>query len=147
VYPDPRVEALIRDNFIPVRVHVKDPNAAAIMQRFGANWTPTIVLLDSGGVERHRIEGFLPTEDFMAQLTLGLGKVAFAQGEWKEAESRFSEVLQKYPSSDSAPEALYWQGVTRYKATGDPEALKETTRAFRERYTDSPWAKKGSVWV
>ena len=145
MYPDPRVESSIRENFIPVRIHVKDPGAAAVMERFAANWTPTTLFLDSGGVERHRIEGFLPAGDFLAQLNLGLGKVAFGQNEWNKAEDRFRQVLESYPDSDSAPEALYWKGVARYKG-GDPEALKETTRAFRERYTDSPWAKKGSVW-
>jgi hypothetical protein len=147
VYPDPQVESLIREQFIPVRVHVRDENATALMERFGANWTPTIVFLDSSGTERHRIEGFLPVEDFLAQSNVGLAKIAFGQGEFQKAEERFRDVLEKYPSSDSAPEALYWKGVARYKATGDPEALKATTRAFRERYTDSPWAKKGSVWL
>jgi hypothetical protein len=36
--------------------------------------------------------------------------------------------------------------VTRYKATNDAAALAETTKAFKERYSDSTWAKKASVW-
>lgn len=45
-----------------------------------------------------------------------------------------------------APEALYWAGVSKYKASGDPGALARTAEAFRTRFTDSPWAKKASVW-
>ena len=44
------------------------------------------------------------------------------------------------------PEALYWAGVSRYKGTNDPTALKDTARAFTERYQESSWAKKSSVW-
>ena len=48
--------------------------------------------------------------------------------------------------TDAAPEALYWAGVARYKATGDAAALAETAAEFANRYQDSAWAKKASVW-
>lgn len=146
MYPDSRVETLIRDNFIPVRIHVRDPNATALMERFGANWTPTILILDSQGVERHRIEGFLPLTDFLGRLTLALGHAAFGEKRWADAEKWFAQVLERFPESEAAPEAQYWKGVARYKASGDGAALAETARAFRDRYADSTWAKKASVW-
>ena len=49
-------------------------------------------------------------------------------------------------STDAAPEALYWAGVARYKATGDAAALSDTAGQFRQRYQESSWAKKASVW-
>jgi hypothetical protein len=36
--------------------------------------------------------------------------------------------------------------VSRYKGTGDASALKETARKFTERFQESSWAKKSSVW-
>jgi hypothetical protein len=33
-----------------------------------------------------------------------------------------------------------------YKETNDPGALVETARRFGERYSDTVWAKKSSVW-
>jgi hypothetical protein len=36
--------------------------------------------------------------------------------------------------------------VSRYKATNDPSALGATFKKFQERYQDSAWAKKASVW-
>jgi len=116
------------------------------MERFGANWTPTVILLDSGGTERHRIEGFLPVDDFLAHLTLGLGKAAFQRGAFDEAERWFRAVVAEHPASEPAPEALYWAGVARYKGKGDASALADTARAFATSYTDSAWAKKASVW-
>jgi TolA-binding protein len=135
---------LIVKNLIPVRLHVK--KAPEAMARFGANWTPTVLILDSNGVERHRIEGFLPTEDFLAQLHLGLAQAAFKTGKFDEAETRFHAVVDQFPDADVAPEALYWAGVSRYKGANDASALGATAKAFKERYTDSPWAKKASIW-
>ena len=103
-------------------------------------------MLDPGGEERHRVEGFLPATDFISQLDLGRAHAAFANGDFAEAEQQFRELIDRYPSSEAAAEALYWAGVSRYKATGDAAALKETARQFRERYTNTSWAKKASVW-
>jgi uncharacterized protein HemY len=117
------------------------------MERFGANWTPTVVLLDSNGTERHRIEGFLPADDFLAQLHLGLGHIAFANKRFDEAQTHFREIVDKLPDTDAAAEAQYWAGVAKYKGTNDASALKATADAFRTRYSDSAWAKKSSIWL
>jgi hypothetical protein len=55
--------------------------------------------------------------------------------------------VERHPQSDAAAEALYWAGVSRYKASGDGSALQETAKAFQARYRDSTWAKKASVWA
>jgi hypothetical protein len=145
VYPDERVVRLIEESFLPVRIHVKENPKG--FERFGAQWTPTVVLLDAEGVERHRFEGFLPVDEYLAQLTIGLGKLAFAHNAWGEAERRFQEAASEFPDSSAAPEALYWAGVSKYKATGDAAALKETASAFDTRYRDTAWAKRASVWA
>jgi TolA-binding protein len=105
------------------------------------------MILDSAGAERHRFEGFLPVDDYLAQLELGLAKLAFAHGEFGDAEKRFRALLERFPESEAAPEALYWAGVSKYKATDDSAALAETGEAFRSRYSETSWAKKSSVWV
>jgi TolA-binding protein len=148
VYPDPHVAGLVNSRFVPVRVHVKDD--AAEFKRLGAlfdaQWTPTTLIVDAPSTERHRMEGFLPKDDFASQLELGSAKTAFARGAFDQAAPAFEAVLERYPNTDAAPEAQYWAGVSRYKATGDPAALGETSRRFRDRYSDSTWAKKASVW-
>jgi hypothetical protein len=149
VWPDPRVVKFVEDNFLPARVHVKDD--AALFQKYGqkysAQWTPTILELDSDGVERHRIEGFLPNDDFLAQLMLGRAQMAFAAEKWEEAEKIFREIVEEFPDNDAAPEALYWAGVAPYKASHDPASLKKTADAFRKRYQGTSWAKKASIWA
>lgn len=148
MYNDPRIVREVDESFVPVRVHVKDDAAEfkRLGERFGAQWTPTILVVDAAGQERHRIEGFLPADDFLPQLALGAAHAAFAAGDHAKAAQRFDDISTRYQSSDAAPEAQYWAGVSRYKATGDASALKETARKFTERFQGTSWAKKSSVW-
>jgi len=138
----------VTENFLPARINVHEQPAdwKRFGERYGVQWTPTILIVDSSGTERHRIEGFLPAEDLLAQLALGLARSAFARQQFAEAERRYREVVERFPRSDVAPEALYWAGVAHYKATNDATALAQTAEAFVNRYQDSAWAKKASVW-
>ena len=148
MYPDPRVANLIATAFHPVRVHVREDAEAwkSLGGELGVQWTPTVLILDAAGVERHRIEGFLPADDFLAQVSLGLAKAAFSRSDFADAERRYRAIVETYPDSETAAEALYWAGVSKYKGTNDPTALRDTAHAFGERYQESSWAKKSSVW-
>lgn len=118
-----------------------------VFARFNAQWTPTILVVDSAGVEQHRIEGFLPLEDFRAQLQLGLAHAARARGDWTSAEEIYRKVAAASGEEDVAAEATYWAGVSRYKGTGDASALGDTASALSQSYPRSSWAKKASVWA
>jgi hypothetical protein len=138
------VATFLTRNFIPVKIHIKEQPDT--FKRFGAQWTPTLVTLDSSGVERYRFEGFLPATDFLAQLALGLAHTAFAHEQWREAEDRFRAIVRDFPDTEAAPEALYWAGVSRYKG-GDLAALADTAKQFKTTYGSTSWAKKASVWA
>jgi TolA-binding protein len=148
VYTDDRVKDLIASRFVPVRIHVKE-NAAewkTLSSDFGVLWTPTTLIVATDGEEKHRIEGFLPADDFLSQIELGLAHAAFNRGDYPASERLFRDVTGKYPDTDAAPEAVYWAGVSRFRATDDPAALKETNTEVSRRYPASSWAKKASVW-
>jgi hypothetical protein len=148
VYPNTRVADFINEHFVPVRFHVKDQHDdfQRVGGKYGAQWTPTVLMVDANGEERHRIEGFLPVDDFLSQLMLGTARAAFDQKDYAAAEQRYRRVVEEFPETEAAPEALYWAGVSNYRATNDPSALKATAAAFAERYQSSSWAKKASVW-
>ena len=148
MYSNRDVADFITSTFLPVRVHVREQREEfqRLGQRFNAQWTPAVLIVDETGAERHRIEGFLPADDFLGQLVLGLGHAAFAVGDFAAAEPYFREVVDRYANTDAAPEAQYWAGVSHYKATGDASALADTANAFDHRYQETSWAKKASVW-
>ena len=143
MYSDPEVQALVATSFTPARFHVKEQPDA--FPRFGAEWTPTILVSSTTGKEHHRIEGFLPKDDFVGQLRLGLAHLAREEGDFAGAETRYRELADS-PQADLAAEALYWAGVSNYKRTRDGTALTETARQMRARFADSTWMKKASVW-
>lgn len=135
----------INENFVPVRIHIKE--RPKDFERFKAEWTPTVIIAEADGTERYRFSGFLPANDFLAELRLGLAKAAFSRSEYDAAGAGFRALLDKYPQSELAPEAMYWAGVSGYKATGKPDRLRETGERLRAAYPESTWAKKGSVWL
>lgn len=143
MYPDPNVADFITPNFIPVKLHIKEQPKA--FERFGAQWTPTLMIVDPEGAQRHRFEGYLPANDFLAQLRLGLAHAARARDDWAQAERRYRELAEDPNSGEVGPEALYWAGVSKYKG-GDAKALPQTAQLFREKFPNSIWAKKASVW-
>jgi TolA-binding protein len=97
-------------------------------------------------VERARNEGYLTRDEFRAWLEMGLARVAFMHKQWAEAEKRYARVVERYPASASAPEAVYWRGVSHYKATNDHTALGRVADELKEKYGDGIWAVKASPW-
>jgi thioredoxin-related protein len=129
---------------VAVEAHIKEH--PAYFHRFGAVWTPTVLIMDSDGVERLRIEGYLPREEFRAHLEMGLARVTFMGKKWADAERRYAEVVERYPDSKVAAEAVYWKGVSRYKQTNDHTVLGDVPEQLEEKYADTVWALKASVW-
>jgi len=130
---------------VPLEAHIKEH--PVYFHRFDALWTPSVIILDWKGNERFRMEGYLPKDEFRAQLELGLARVAFMNKNWAEAERRYAAVLDRYPDSKAAPDAFYWKGVSHYKATNDHTILGELPGIFQEKYPDSIWAQKTIAWT
>lgn len=128
-----------------LEAHIKEH--PAYFHRFDALWTPAVIICDPNGVERYRLEGYLPRDEFRAQLEMGLARVAFMSKDWATAEDRYAAVLYRYQNSKAAPEALYWKGVSHYKATNDHTVLSELPEQFQRKYPDSIWALKTAAWV
>ncbi len=80
-------------------------------------------------------------------MLLGLARVAFMQKKWKEAEQIYGEILNKYPNSTAAPEAVYWKAVSHYKGTNDHAVLGEVPKTLQQKYPESVWAKKAIPWT
>lgn len=109
-------------------------------------WTPTLLILDSDGAERARSEGYLPNAEFRARLAMALARIAFMRKDWAEAERRYAEIAEKFASTSAAPQAVYWKGVSRYKAGGDAKELSKVAEELKQKYPNSLWALKASIW-
>ena len=103
--------------------------------------------MDSNGIERYRIEGYLPTNAFRARLEMGLARVVFMHKKWADAEKGYSLVAEEYADTPAAPEAIYWRAVCQYKATNDHTVLGEASKDLGAKYPESEWALKALPWA
>jgi TolA-binding protein len=103
--------------------------------------------MDADGVERLRIEGYLPKNWFRARLEMGLGRVAFMHKKWADAEKIYAAVAESYADTAIAAEAIYWRGVSHYKATNDHTVLGEVAIELGAKYPDNEWTLKSLPWA
>ncbi len=138
-YPEKKVYSFIGKNIIPVRVPFDSKPEAT---DFNVKWTPTLITLDTEGKEHHRTLGFLSVSELIPSLMLGMAKVDFDTDRFEGALEKLDKVLSEYPRSDSTPEAIYLQGVSGYKSSGDPKPLKKAWEKLEAQYPASEWAKR-----
>jgi hypothetical protein len=142
-YPDCRVAEYIGKHFIPVKIKVRDrPDIAA---GYDVNWTPSVLIGDATGRAHFRVEGFMPPEEFIAQLALGLGRLELNRQQLPRAIHHFEEVAERHAGTESAAQALYWLGVCRYKHSKDPAQLRENWNLLLGAYPRSEWAKRADI--
>ncbi len=141
-YPDPRVPGTIAGSFVPVKVNMKgQPDRA---KEVGAFWTPTFQFRAADGRLARSTSGYLPPDAFLTELAIGRAQVAMLEGRFADAEAALREAVSQMPESVQTPEAYYWLGVARYKASGKPEGLVETWNQLLDRYPQTTCAVRAS---
>ena len=103
--------------------------------------------MDSDGVERYRIEGYLPKNWFRARLEMGLGRVAFMKKKFADAEKLYASLAENYADTAVAAEAIYWRGVCHYKATNDHTVLGEVAQELTAKFPGDEWTLKSDPWA
>jgi hypothetical protein len=124
---------------IPMKIQLSVLNKPTV---FCVQWTPTLVILDQDGQEHSRTVGFLPPEELVASLLLGMSKVAFDNGKFDEAVVQLNTLGTLYPKSGAAPEALFLKGVAKFKATHDAQQLKQAYQQLSTQYPESEWTRR-----
>jgi tetratricopeptide (TPR) repeat protein len=142
-YPTKDVVNLVNNYLVPLRINVNDD---PIHDDYHQIWTPTFLVLDFNGKEIQRTIGFLEPDEFIPMIQLGIAKVRLGAEEYDTAMIPLKSIIETYPESEAAPEALYFSGVTLYKQTKDPGKLKEAYEKLLSDYPDSTWTKRGKPY-
>ncbi len=138
-FPEKKVVDFVTENVIPLQVaHDQKP----LSEEFNVKWTPTLVILDETGGEHHRTVGFLPPEELMASILLGIGKMHFDREEFKEAIEVLNRVVDEFGSTGAAPEAIFVRAVALFKSTNETSHLKNAYEVLSSKYPESEWAKR-----
>jgi len=138
-YRTEEVANLIHNYLIPLRITTGDET---LDEDYHHLWTPTVAILNYKGDELQKSVGFLGPNEFTAAIHLGLAKVHLDGGEYDTAMISIKKVMEAFPESEAAPEALYLSGVVMYKASKNPGKLKEAYEKLQQRYPESSWTKR-----
>lgn len=138
-YPDEKVIEFIENNLIPLRVAF---NTQPLATQFNLKWTPTLIILDPEGKEHERIVGFLPPDELIPTLFLGIAKVYFDLEKFDDALEVIEKILNQFPASSVVPETIFLKGVCGYKSSHNPKHLKEAYEQLQIKHPQSEWAKK-----
>jgi hypothetical protein len=143
-FADRDVSNFITDRMVALRAPV---SANPLIADFGVAWTPTLVVLDYYGKEHQRTVGYIPPDELVASLLLGIGKVGFNNDQFSEAGIQFNTLLNGYPQSAAAPEAVYLRGVARYKSSREAAALKDTYQQLLAQYPGNEWTRRAEPYT
>ena len=103
--------------------------------------------MDSAGVERYRIEGYLPKDWFRSRLQMGLARVAFMHKKFAEAQQIYADIANRVGELTLAAEAIYWRDVCKYKVTNDHTSLGVAAKELAEKFPSDEWRLKSLPWA
>jgi hypothetical protein len=142
-YPDEHVAKFLSLNFVPVQIETSD---TAMTQKFAVSWTPSLIVLDADGREHYRTVGFFTPEDLVATFLTAKGRWALDTDQPADARAIFEEVISFYPDKDAAAEATFFLGVSKFKLSHDPEALREAYDLLNANFPHSMWSKQADPY-
>jgi hypothetical protein len=143
-FADTSVINFMESRLIALRVPI---DTHSMVQDFRVFWTPTLITLDYYGREHQRTLGYLPPDEMVASLLLGIGKAALGQGQFNEAGIQFNTLLNGLPGSAAAPEAVYLRGVARYQSSHAVSALQDAYRQLLAEYPGSEWTGRAKPYT
>jgi hypothetical protein len=145
-YSEEKVRGFLEERFIPLRSECFWDNPTEPMRRFGIKWTPAFMVLDGDGREHHRFLGYVPSDDLLANLGVGLGKIHYDNDRMAEAMAQFQVVIDRHPDAGPTPEAVFLRGVAEYKLTHDAKALRRVYETLKARYPQSEWTRRADPY-
>src|SRR5579863_7458338 len=86
----------------------------------------------------------LVCREMLARNQMIVGDYYFKRANFRAAESRFAELLQKYPETPIAPDALYELGISLEKE-GKRYSAAQAFAAVEKHFPSSNYAKKAGV--
>jgi hypothetical protein len=147
-YPDPTVSTFLAHHFTCVRIDIgaPRPEARQLLRLAKPLWGPLFVWLDASRVELRRTYGWLPPDEFLAELRFVLATQAFLRRDFQRALDGFVEIVDRSAAAHAAPEACYWAGVAAYRRAGNRlAALEPLWQELVQRYPGSTWAQRAAV--
>lgn len=142
-YPDGAVGRALAERFVPVKLDVTVQRELA--RQFRVLWTPTLVVVHPAGIVTRETIGFLPPAELLAELELAEALVELRSARAAAARDRLHALRERGDGRHVAAEALFWEGIATYRASGNKEDLWPAWREIVARYPGSSWAVRTAL--
>ncbi len=142
-FTDNEVCKLINQHMIAVQTNI---DTKEVYDQYNAIWTPAVIILDYHGHEIQKTLGYLSKDELLSILHLGIAKVYSTVGEFDAANVHFKRLMERYPQSSCIPEAIYFQGVNRYRQKNEPQELRLAYETLLENNPGSNWTGRARVY-
>ncbi|HEX7125759.1 MAG TPA: hypothetical protein VF406_08260 [Thermodesulfobacteriota bacterium] len=116
-----------------------------LARQFRVLWTPTLVVVHPAGIVTREWIGFLPPPELLAELELAEALVELRSARAAAARDRLRAMRERGNGRHVAAEALFWEGVAAYRASGNKDDLWPAWREVVARYPESPWALRTTL--
>lgn len=145
-YPNAQVADFVSEHFVAIKFNVKEPHPdfKEALGRGKVLWAPLLVFLDGRGSELRRYVGFLPPDEFLAELRLVLGLSEMTHANFAAAVGWLEGAAELFPAASAAPEALFWAAAAGYRLKGLAEVVRRWDD-LRARYPETTWARRVDV--
>lgn len=138
-YPDEKVFDFVKTTVVPLRIPA---DSEPLATNFTLRWTPTLIILDTKGIEHSRTVGFIAPEEFIPTMLLGIAKTYYELGDFNPAIENLEKIIHGYRQSFAAPEAIYYRAVCGVKTVHDIGGLKKAYELLAKEYPQSEWVKR-----
>lgn len=138
-YPENKVIEFVNQHVVPLRVAFDSQPLAA---DFKVKWTPVLAVLDQEGSAHQQTLGFFPSEELIPSMMLGIAKIHFDHDQYDNTLATLHMLQADYPKSAAIPEAIYLEGVSRYKQGHEPKTLKEAYEQLQADFPTNEWTQR-----
>jgi TolA-binding protein len=172
-FQDPTVIDQLGSNYSWLRLNAEtDPAGAEMRQRFGVSGFPTVLILDQGGDEIDRVQGYVPPAQFVeavqdsvtsptsvgflrrqaeespddAEVQYRLATKYMEGRMYEKARVQFSRVIDLDPDNHlgATDSSLYYLAEIHF-ATQDLAGTVKTLDSLKKRFPESEYAKEADL--
>ena len=138
-YPQNNVIEFINQNVVPLRVAF---DSEPLANDFNVRWTPVLAILDEQGSGHHQTLGFFGPEELIPSMMLGIAKVHFNHERLENALPTLHALQADCPKSAAVPEAIFLEGVSRFKQGHEAKTLKDAYEQLQADFPASEWTQR-----